>query len=87
MRKIVKGKSKELKWSWSTSKEFKWRSFGTYSNKQIGSGFALMAGGKKPYAEIDSVILSSDKKFRPDGIIKARDSFSWQTERSRSITT
>lgn len=82
LRKIIDGKSKELKWNWAASKDFKWRSFGTYSNTQIGKEFALMTGAKTPFAVIDSVILAADKKYRPEGIVKAPDSFSWQTDAS-----
>ncbi len=82
LRKLVNGKSKELKWNWTRSKEYSWRCLGRYSADEIGKKFVLMSDGRTDKTTIDTVILAADKKFVPKGKYAGSLVFSLETDLS-----
>lgn len=64
--------NKEVKWIWTRDKAFTWRSFGSFSAKDIGRYFSVMSPPKIiagiDEGRIDAVLLSPDADFVPAGI-------------------
>lgn len=82
LRKYSDGKSSELKWNWTSGKEYSWRGFGAYSPEELGGRLMLMSEGKDGVTAVDTVILADNANFKPEGKISGEALFSWVTDAS-----
>lgn len=82
LRKYLDGKSAEVKWNWSRSQDYTWRSMGRFSAEELGGKFSLMTDNSNDTTYIDTVILSKDENFKPSGKLADNARFIWQTDAS-----